>query len=61
MRCLVTAGKHVNCIRVIAMQPPITITEGSLEAVFSVESAPRLCYEDPRPAECRSVEWSKVK
>jgi hypothetical protein len=38
MRCLVTAGKHVNDIRAIARQPPIT-TEKLLEAVFSVGSA----------------------
>jgi hypothetical protein len=51
MRCLVTDGKHVNNIRANARQPPITITEKGLEAVFSVGSAPRLYSEDPRPAE----------
>jgi hypothetical protein len=50
MCCLVTAGKHVNDIRAIARQAPITI-EKMLEAVFSVGSAPRLYSEDPRPAE----------
>jgi hypothetical protein len=41
MRCLVAAGKHVNDIRAIVRQPPIT-TEKLLEAAFSVGSAPRL-------------------
>jgi hypothetical protein len=31
MRCLVTAGKHVNNIRAIARQPPITTIEKLLE------------------------------
>jgi hypothetical protein len=44
------AGKHVNGIRVIAKQPPVTIEELS-EVVFSVGSAPTLHIEDPRPAE----------
>jgi hypothetical protein len=47
---LVAAGKHVNDIRAIPRQPPIT-TEKLLEAVFSVGSAPRLYSEDPRLAE----------
>jgi hypothetical protein len=51
MRCLVTAGNHVNSIRAIAMQPPITTAEGLLEAVFSVGSATRLYSDNPRPAE----------
>jgi hypothetical protein len=42
MRCLVTAGKHVNSIRAIARQAPTTVIEGLLEAVLSAESAPRL-------------------
>jgi hypothetical protein len=49
MSCLITAGKHVNNIRGIARQPPITTLEGLLEAVFPVGSAPRLYSEDPRP------------
>jgi hypothetical protein len=48
---LVVAGKHVNDIRTVVRQPPITTIEELLEAVFSVESAPRLFSEDPRPAE----------
>jgi hypothetical protein len=50
MGCLATAEKHVNDIRAIARQPPITI-EKLLEAVFSVGSAPRLYSENSRPAE----------
>jgi hypothetical protein len=57
MCCLVTAGKHVNNIRAIARQPPITV-EGLLEAVFSVGSAPRLYSEDSRLAE--AVQLSEV-
>jgi hypothetical protein len=45
------AGKHINNIRAIARQLPISAVEGSLEAVFSVGSALRLYSEDPRPAE----------
>jgi hypothetical protein len=52
-RSLVTANKHVNNIRAIAWQPPIT-TEGLLEAVFSTGPAPRLYDEDLKPAECSS-------
>jgi hypothetical protein len=59
MRCLVTAGKHINDIRFIARQPPITTIDGLLDAVFSVRSAPKVCREDPRPAEV--VELSEVK
>jgi hypothetical protein len=33
LRCLATAGKHVNNIRAIARQPPIT-TEKLVKAVF---------------------------
>jgi hypothetical protein len=58
---LVTAGKHVNDIRDIARQLPITTIEGLVEAVFSVGSAPRLYTEDLGPAEVSSVEWSEVK
>jgi hypothetical protein len=47
---LVEAGKHVNDIRAIVRQPPITIGK-LMEAVFSVVSAPRPYSEDPRPAE----------
>jgi hypothetical protein len=50
MHCLVTAGKHVNNIRALARQPPITTIE-LLGAVFSVGSAPRLYNEEPRPTE----------
>jgi hypothetical protein len=39
---LVTVGKHVNIIRVIARQLPVTTIEGLLETLFSVTSAPRL-------------------
>jgi hypothetical protein len=59
MRCLVTAGIHVNDIRAIAWQPPVTI-EGLLEMVFSVLSVPRLYSEDLRPADC-AVQLSDVK
>jgi hypothetical protein len=31
--CLVTASKHVNNMRAIAMKLPLTIIEGLLEAV----------------------------
>jgi hypothetical protein len=55
MRCLVSADKHVNDIRAIARQPPITTMEKLLEVVFSVGSAPRLYSEDIRPAEFISV------
>jgi hypothetical protein len=51
MRCLVTAGKHINNIQAIARQPPITTIEELLRAVFSVGSAPGLYNEDPRPAQ----------
>jgi hypothetical protein len=51
MRCLITAGKHVNDTRDIARQQPIITIEKLLEAVFSVGSAPRLCSEDTKPAE----------
>jgi hypothetical protein len=44
--CLVTASKHVNDIRAIARQSPMTI-EGLLEAVISIGSTPRLYSEDP--------------
>jgi hypothetical protein len=47
---LVTTGKHVNNIRDIARQPPITTIRELLEAVFSVGFAPRLYNEDPGPA-----------
>jgi predicted benzoate:H+ symporter BenE len=57
MRCLVTAGKHINDIQAIARQPPI-ITEGIWEAVFSVGSAPRLYSEAPRQAESSAVQLS---
>jgi hypothetical protein len=50
MRCLVTAGKHVNIIRAIDREPPIRIIEELLEVV-SVGSTLRLCSENPRPAE----------
>jgi hypothetical protein len=49
MRCLLTAGKHVNDIQAIARQPPETTIKGMLEAVISVGSAPRLYSEDSRP------------
>jgi hypothetical protein len=51
IRCWVTAGKHVNDIRAIARQQPITTIEKVLESVFSVGSAPRKYSEDPGPAE----------
>jgi hypothetical protein len=50
MRCLVTAGKHVNNIRAIASQPPITTIEGLLEALFSIGSSPRLHNDDTSQA-----------
>jgi hypothetical protein len=56
MRCLVTGGKHVNGVRTMASQPPITIQE-LLEVMFSVVSAPRLYSENPRPAEWSEVKW----
>jgi hypothetical protein len=34
MRCLIAAGKHVNDIRAIVRQPPITTIEKLLGAVF---------------------------
>jgi hypothetical protein len=46
-----SGGKDVNDIQAIARQPPITTIETLLEAVFSVESVPRLYSEDPRSAE----------
>jgi hypothetical protein len=52
MRCWVTVGKHVNDIRTIARQPPITTIDKLLEAVFSVVSTPRIYSEDPR--QCRA-------
>jgi hypothetical protein len=51
MRCLVTAGKHVNDTRAVARQPPVTTVEGLLEAVFSVGFAQRLYCDDPWQAE----------
>jgi hypothetical protein len=56
----VTIGKHVRDIRAISRQPPITKIERLLDAVFSVGSAPMLYIEDPRPAECSSVERRKI-
>jgi hypothetical protein len=63
MRCLVAADKHVNDIRVIAMQPPITTTttEKLLEAVFSVGSALRLYSKDSRPIELVQVKPTAVQ
>jgi hypothetical protein len=55
MRCLVTAAKHVNNIRAIARQPPVTTIEGMLKRMFSVCSALELYNEDPRPAEVVST------
>jgi hypothetical protein len=43
-------NKHVNNIRDIARQPPITTIEELLRAVFSVGSDPDLHNEDPKPA-----------
>jgi hypothetical protein len=51
MCCLVTACEHVNNIRAIARQPPITTIEGILEATFSVGSASRLYSEGLKMAE----------
>jgi hypothetical protein len=48
---LVAADKHVNDIRDIARQPPITTILKLLEVVFAVGSAPRLYSEDLRPDE----------
>jgi hypothetical protein len=48
---LVTACKHVNDIRAVARQLPITKRERVLEAVFSIGSVLRLCNEDRRLAE----------
>jgi hypothetical protein len=42
MLCFVTAGKHVNNIRVIAGQPSITTMEKLSENFFSIGSARRL-------------------
>jgi hypothetical protein len=47
----VTAGKHLNNIRVISRQQSITTMEGFFDTVFSVGSAPRLYSENPGPAE----------
>jgi hypothetical protein len=58
---LVTAGKHVNNIRVIARQPPIAKIKILLEAVFVVGCAPRIYCEDPRPDECSSVQAVKKR
>jgi hypothetical protein len=44
-------GKHVNDIRAVVRQLPITTIEKLLEAVFSVGSAPRLLSEETKPAE----------
>jgi hypothetical protein len=49
--CFVVADKHVNDIRAIVRQPPITIKEKLLEAVFAAGFDPRLYSEDPRPDE----------
>jgi hypothetical protein len=48
MRCLVTAGKHVNNIRAVARQPPITTIEKQLVAAFSVGTNPMLYNEETR-------------
>jgi hypothetical protein len=61
MRSLITAGKHVNNIRVIARQTPISTREVLLETVFAVGSDPRLYSEDSRPADSSSVQLSEVK
>jgi hypothetical protein len=68
MRCLVTAGKHINDIRDIARQSPIATIEKLLKAVFSVGSAPRLYGGDTRRAELfqlrdirRTVQPERVK
>jgi hypothetical protein len=64
VHCLVTAGKHVNNIRAIARQLPVTTTEELLEAVFS---AMGLYNKDPRPAKfssqlkaCEEKTWRLV-
>jgi hypothetical protein len=49
MRCLVADGMHVNDIRGIARQPPITTIGKLLETVFSVVSVPRLYSEHRAP------------
>jgi hypothetical protein len=46
VRCLATAGKHVQNIWAIARQPPIII-EGLMKDVLSVGSAQGLYNEDP--------------
>jgi hypothetical protein len=48
---LVMAGKHVNSIRAIARQPPITAVDGLFEAVFSIGCVPRLHSEERRSAD----------
>jgi hypothetical protein len=58
MHCLVTSGKHVNGIRVIARQPPITI-EGHQEAVFLVGYA--LSYIARAPGRLSAVQFSSVQ
>jgi hypothetical protein len=60
MRCLVAAGKHVNDIRTIARQRPLTTTiQELLGAVFPVASVPRLYIEDP--GRLSEVHLSEVK
>jgi hypothetical protein len=57
MRCLVTAGKHVNNIRAIAMEPPIETIEGLLKAVFSLD--PPRGYIARTPGRLRAVQvWN---
>jgi hypothetical protein len=57
----VMAGKHVNNIRAIARQTPLTTIEGFLEDMFSVEFSPRLYSKDPKLAACSSAESQPVK
>jgi hypothetical protein len=65
MCCLVTAGKHINNIQATARQPPITIVEGLLEAVFSVGSAlkqePQSSWVQCSAFQFSWVKWSEVK
>jgi hypothetical protein len=46
MHCLVAADRHINSIRAVSRQPPITTIEALLELVFSVGPTLRLYSKD---------------
>jgi hypothetical protein len=58
MRCLVTAGKHIKNIRLIARQPPIITIDVPLEAAFVL--GPPRGHIASNPGRLSAVQWSEV-